>query len=137
MKLATGPDPKLQLVAEEIKAICRKHDIAAIMTLVNESASEIVRELTPTWSCARIEEHQGKAVIRVRCIREDFPSKAAQKHCLEQTIGMLIAFEHHASRDADGMRQMIQMLGQKVEIQSILKDVSPLDSAGGRPPPPP
>jgi len=109
-------DPKLILAAGEIKAVLRKHDIAGVMLLQGQKTMEFVREISPSWSCARlVPALDGNGyVVRVRAKREDFPTAAAQKECIENTLGMLIGFQHQATRDAQDMGSVIARVAREV-----------------------
>jgi len=117
------PDPNLKAAAEEIKGILRKYDIAALMTLQGPKSVEFVREVSPSWSCARLETGPQGIRIRVRAQRADFPSLAAQKECVEATVGMMMGFEHQARRDAEDMQNLISILaGHFQSISNVISE---------------
>lgn len=106
-------DPILKDAAEEIKAILRKHDIAGVFMLQSKSHAEWVHQISPSWSAAKLEDKDGRTILRVRCKREDFPSKEAQKECLELTTGMLMAFITFAERLKSDLTPMIMAIGKQ------------------------
>lgn len=100
----------IKAAAEEIKAVLKKYDLAAMVTLQSPHKMEFVREIAPSWSCAFFEETPEGCGIRVRAKSTDFPSKEQQKECVEQTIGMFFGFEKQASDDRELMENLIRML---------------------------
>jgi hypothetical protein len=117
------PDPVLKAAAEEIKSVLRKHDIAALITLQSPNSVEYVREVSPTWSCAKVEQMPDGLMIRVRAKSAEFASKQDQKLCVERTVGMLIGFKHQSERDADCMSDLIYGVAKQVgPIDNFLRD---------------
>lgn len=61
--------PKLKKAAEEIKAILKKYDIGALVVLHNPGHIEYIVEISPSYSCAKIEPYG----VRVKAkLQEDF-----------------------------------------------------------------
>jgi hypothetical protein len=107
------PDPKLKEAAAEIAAVLKKHDIAAIITLQSEDGIEFLREISPTWSCAFFERRDdGALLLRIRAKAEEYPSKEAQKKCVEETVGMIFGFHHQAMQDEEAIMQVLAMLAR-------------------------
>jgi hypothetical protein len=48
-------DPKLKIAMEEIKAVIKKHDVAAFVVLHRPGFSEFLNAIDPTYSCAALE----------------------------------------------------------------------------------
>lgn len=60
-------DPKLKEAAAEIRAILRKHDLAAYIAMASPTHGEFAMEITPTWSAVKWEDRDnGKLRIRVK-----------------------------------------------------------------------
>lgn len=110
------PDPKLKAAAEEIKAVLKKYDIAAMITLQSEADLEFVREISPTWSCAKIKELPDGHAIRIKAHHSEFKNKEHQKACVEATVGMVFGFMNQADRDAQDMAKLAAMLGRHFDI---------------------
>jgi len=106
------PDPKLQAAMEEIKAVLTKHDIAGIILLESQKYAEYYYELSPTWSCAKIEGDQ----LHIRAKREHFPSDVAQAKCLTETIGMIVGFGDMTARTLDAVTKTIKMIGEHFDV---------------------
>ena len=110
------PDPKLQEARKEIERICNQYDIGAVVVLASESHLEFLHKVDPSWSCAQIEHIGTKVGIRIRSKLEDYPSKDAQKKCMEDTIGMFIGFIDALTFSAEQMKGVAGMVAQKMEI---------------------
>lgn len=107
-------DPILKAAAEEIKAVLRKHDIAGVLMLQSKTHGEWVCEISPSWSAAKLERSDGDVLLRVRCKREDFPSKEAQQECLAHTVGMLMSFITFGGKLGEDFTRMIALISQQV-----------------------
>lgn len=120
----------LKAAAEEIKAIVRKYDLAAMIVLQGPKAVEYVREISPSWSCAKFEQHpDGSYGIRVKALRASYPSLEAHIACVAATTGMFIGFEHQAQKDAEDMAKVIKMLAHEfAEISNIIGPALPEDT---------
>ncbi len=119
----------LKAAAEEIKAIVRKYDLAAMIVLQNQKAVEYVREISPSWSCAKFEQHPDGYGIRIQAKRASFPSIEAHIKCIAETTGMFMGFEHQAQKDAEDMQKVIKMLAHEVsEISNIIGPHLPEDT---------
>jgi hypothetical protein len=117
--------PNVLKAAEEIKAILKKYDLAAMMDIHGPRSSTFVRVIDPSWSCAFFEEMgDGGVCVRFRSKLKDYPSKEAQKACQAETAGMLIGFHRQALRDAEAMKVIIQMLNDHLEITSFDSPIS-------------
>ena len=96
----------------EIKAVLTKYDIAGVILLESPAHSEYFYELSPTWSCAKIEGAQ----LRVKALRADFQSDEAQVKCLRETIGMLAGFADLSAQSLDALTRVLKMLGEHLNI---------------------
>lgn len=104
------PDPVLKAAAEEIKAVLKKYDITAIITLNSPGSTEYVREVEASWSCAFFEQLPEGLCLRFRAKRVDYPSLEAQKEAIENTVGMIFAFLHQAKEDEEILIHILAML---------------------------
>lgn len=79
--------PKLKKAAEEIKAVIKKYDIAALIVLHTPYHSEYVNEITPSYSCMKWNGDE----LRIRAkLKEDFNGdKKAMEKKLADTSNML------------------------------------------------
>lgn len=116
------PDVKLQAAMEEIKAVLKKHDIGAYVLLASPTHMEFLREFAPTWSCMWIEEAAGGYALRIRAKRADFPSEAAHKKCLEDSVGMLLGFADVFVREKAQLDEILKMLGGNMQISHYTRD---------------
>jgi hypothetical protein len=116
------PDTKLKDAAKEIQAILEKYDIAGIIHLSSPTHLEYLYFLSPTWSCASMEETEDGVGIRFKSKLADFPSVEDQKKCAEATIGTFFGF-HHLSKEAEErMFHLIKMIGGHYDISNYLKE---------------
>lgn len=65
-------NPKLKKAAEEIKLILKKYDLAANIILHTPGHSEYLLEITPSYSCAWLEN----GIVRFRARKEDYNDNA-------------------------------------------------------------
>ena len=105
-------DPKLKEAMAEIKAICRKHDIAGDIRLVSDSHSEFAYEFSPSWSVVSLQGSQ----LRIKAKRADFKTKAQQKLCVDMSIGMIHMFRDLNVQGFENMQRMVDMLGKHFDI---------------------
>jgi hypothetical protein len=109
------PDPNLKAAMEDIKAVLKKHDCAALVTLASPSHTEYLYEVAPSWSCAWLEPMpDGGFAVRVRAKRKDYPTKEAHNAAISKTAGMLLAFANMAERQQKQMTQLIALLHKQV-----------------------
>ncbi len=87
------PDPKVEAAIEEIKALVRKHDLAAVVFVASPTHTNFLYEVCPSWTCARLEQdNAAELCLRIRSKLVDYPSKDAQKKDVERTFGMFLGF---------------------------------------------
>lgn len=78
--------PKLKKAAEEIKQILQKYDIAANVVLHTPGYSEYLLHITPTYSCAWLENDS----VRFRAKKEDYNGNAiVRNQKINATANML------------------------------------------------
>lgn len=103
--------PDEQAIAE-IKAILEKHDLAGLVIVVGPDHAAFLRQIAPSWSCARMEQLPEGAAVRVRSKREDYGSLADQKKAVEQTAGMFLAFMNWMHETAEDMEAIVRMISR-------------------------
>jgi hypothetical protein len=79
--------PKLKKAAEEIKQVLMKYDIAGVVALHTPGFGEYITHITPTYSCAKIDELKGAFELRGKKIH--FSSPAEHYNKLNSTCNML------------------------------------------------
>ncbi len=79
--------PKLKKAAEEIKEILRKYDIAGVVALHTPGYGEYVNHITPSYSCAKIDNLKG--VFELRGKKIHFSNEAERINKLNSTCNML------------------------------------------------
>ena len=85
--------PKLKMAMEEIKAVLKKHDIGAFCVLHTPGHSEYLMEITPSYSCAKIES-SGNLRIRAK-LNEDFGGdKKKWEKSIQDTSNMFHLLSH-------------------------------------------
>jgi len=80
------PEIKLKVVAEEIKEILRKHDVAAAVVLHTPGHGEYFIHLNTSYSCAYYYDEE---FIRFRAKLEDFNSVEERNQKQSDTANML------------------------------------------------
>lgn len=121
VKLPQEPsDPKLKAAMEEIKAVLFKYDIAAVAILQSKTHGEWLNEITPSWSCAKMErDEKGREGIRFKATLQEYGSKEARNEAIRLTTGMLCGFRDGAIRVQENMEAVAGMVSQKVEIEHV------------------
>ncbi len=110
------PDPTLKTAAAEIEAILKKYDAAGVILLCSPTHVEYLYSLSPSWSCARLESIDGRAAVRIRAKREDFPSEREHKKALELTTSMMLGFHSQLERSVGWMQELIEVLGIHFDV---------------------
>lgn len=89
--------PKLKTAMAEIVAVIKKHDVAAHVILHTPGHSEFLNELSPSYSCAKVNGDQ----MRFRAKKEDFNGNtAARDNQIRNTANMLKLISDLLLRDA-------------------------------------
>lgn len=104
--------PKLKKAMEEIKKVCSKYDVAALVVLHTPGFSEYMNRLDPSYSCVI----QNGDEIRVRArANEDFNGdKEARNKKIADTANMF----HHLSEI--GMRQGLAISEVSKKVNEIV-----------------
>jgi hypothetical protein len=97
--------PKLKIAAEEILAILKKHDIAAVVVLHTPGFSEYIFKIDPTYSCANVTNNRLQIKMKLehyqndRKLRDQFVSDTVNMvtHLMDIT-GMMAAQLVNASK---------------------------------------
>lgn len=113
------PDQRLKDAMEEIKPILKKYDCAAIVLLASEAHMEFLYEVSPSWSCAKLEP---SGELRIRALASMYPDKATHKKTIEQTTGIFLGFLDLLKRAQRDMTAIAVMLGSHFDISHWTKD---------------
>lgn len=96
---------------EEIKAILRKYDLAGTVIVQSPKEAAYLTEISPSWSCARFEEHTEGTMLRIRSKLAEYGGDVAkQKETVEHTLGMLMTLRNQSARMVDGMDSVVAMI---------------------------
>lgn len=79
--------PKLKKAMQEIKEILLKHDIAGTVTIHTPNHAEYLNHITPSYSCAKINETTGAFELKAKKIH--FSNDAERINKLTATSNML------------------------------------------------
>ncbi len=107
------PDQRLKDAMEEIKPLLKKYDCAAIVLLSSEKHMEFFYEVSPSWSCAKLEEG---GALRIRALASQYPDKASHKAAVENTTGIFMGFIDLLEKAKRDMTAVASMLGSKFDI---------------------
>ena len=100
--------------------------------IASQERSGFFQELSPSWSCARIEEQpDGQVGVRILSKREDYPSREAQEEKLSLTVNGLLGLLHVHHHIGEALTGIIEMISRKVTITSIAHDER-IQQASGR-----
>lgn len=103
---------KLKRVMKQLREILEKEGVGASVILHEPGFSEFMLHTSTPYSCAFIEGDQ----LRIRSKRADYPSLAAQKKVVTDTINMLQHFRDNSAFQANQLSEMIRRLDQQFEI---------------------
>lgn len=105
--------PKLKEAMEEVKAILKKHDIAAFVVLHDPRGyTEFLNHITPSYSC--VKHHPMGFRIRAR-LEEDFNGdKAKMEYHLNATSNMLNSISTVASTNILNIMDVSKILDEKI-----------------------
>jgi hypothetical protein len=95
--------PKLKTAMEEIKAVVKKHDIAALVVLHTPEFSEYLFAIDPTYSAMRFTDRPGE--IRIKTDSKEMGKEVAEKFA-QDTSNMITHFQDQL----DAMSTMIDYL---------------------------
>jgi hypothetical protein len=79
--------PKLKNAMKELKKILLKYDIAGTITIHTPGHAEYLNHITPSYSCAKIVEPEGRFELKVK--KEHFSHEAERQNKLRDTANML------------------------------------------------
>lgn len=100
--------PKLKTAMEEIKAVLKKHDIAAFILLHTPGFTEYLNKLDPTYSCAFL---TADGEMRVRLKQAELPGgRDEAKKIAEDTYNMVTLLTDMLVIHAGGYMQFQDML---------------------------
>lgn len=105
--------PKLKKAAEEIKDILKKHDIAAVIMLHTPGYGEYVVELSPSYSCAKIEH----GLLSLKSNAADYPGGIdEQRRHISDTANMLEILSDLAEITIPGIVEANEVLRLTVDV---------------------
>jgi hypothetical protein len=113
------PDSKLVAAMSEIEAVLNKHDIGAVVLLASPTHIQHLLKVNCSWSCAKLEDDAEGRRLSVYSHHSQFPDKATQKKCVEDTIGMFAGFQTVLGRELENLQRLLAVLGQHVQINHI------------------
>ncbi len=103
--------PKLKKAAEEIKQILSKYDIAANVILHTPGHSEYLLHITPTYSCAWLENN----VVRFRARKEDYNgNEMIRNQRISDTLNMLRLISDTAGKNALALLEVADQFDKKI-----------------------
>lgn len=113
------PDPKLQAIREEIKAVLLKHDVAGVVILSSPTHMEFIVQLEATWTAIR-EQHGPEGVgIRFRLTDADVPDEKQRHQLAHDTIGTLTGTIDVMNNLCESLTGLLESAGQKIEFSHI------------------
>jgi hypothetical protein len=115
------PDPKLKTAMEEIKAVLKKHDIAAVVVLASMTHLEFLRQYQASWNGLKLEQLPEGVELRVRALREDFPSKEAHEECVALSVGTILGFRDALVNEINALGMVAELLAKHIQIEHMTK----------------
>lgn len=107
--------PKLKKAMEEIKEILQKHDIAATVTLHTEGHAEYLNHITPSYSCAKMDEQTGRFELRARKIH--YSNEAERQNKLMATANMLSLLSEVTAKNATYLTRASRLVDKILQAE--------------------
>lgn len=107
---------------QEIVDVFKKHNCIGIVALASESHVQHLFAFEAPWTCMRLEDREGKAVLRFKALAKDFPNKEAHKKCVEDSVGSLIAIKEVLQIQMTNVDNVLQGLPEGFEIMNVMRD---------------
>lgn len=115
-------DPNMEEARKEIVAILQKRDLMGAVTISGKTRSGFFCEISPTWSCAKMEETPQGPAIRIKSKREDYASLAEQKQHVELTVNGFMGLLEVHKFIGQTLLGVITLIGKKMDIHSVSTD---------------
>lgn len=104
-------NPKLKKAAEEIKQILQKYDIAANVVLHTPGHSEYLLHITPTYSCAWLEND----MVRFRARKADYNgNEMVRNQKIADTLNMLRLLSDTAAKNALALLEVADQFDERI-----------------------
>lgn len=107
--------PKLKVAAEEIKAILKKHDIAAAIVLHTPGHAEFVLEIEPSYSCAKLIPNG----VHFKAKREDYNDELKRNQVVSDTVNMLSLLSDVTAQNAMNLITVAEQLEKILDVEHI------------------
>jgi hypothetical protein len=105
------PTVKLKIVAEEIKEVLRRHDVAAALALHTPGHGEFVLHLNPSYSCVFMYEDDA---IRINSKLENYASPEEQLQHQTNSSNMLRVLMELSAVNFQSLEGLSSMLDKKI-----------------------
>lgn len=105
---------KLKVIAEEIKEILRKHDVAGAVSLHTPGHGEHFVHLTPSYSCVYVVSDNE---IRIHSKKENYKSREEQHKKQEDSANMLHILTHVTAMNFHIIDSLYKKLEEITEIK--------------------
>lgn len=115
-------DANMEEARNKILAVLKEHDLMGCVTMAGKERGAFFSYVSPSWSCAIVEEDGEKCGVRIRSKREDYPSLQAQEEQVRFTINGIMGLMHNLKFIEQLITAIIQLIGQKQEIRHIAQD---------------
>lgn len=116
-------DEDKQTVAalEEIKAVLRKYDLWAAMTVISKERVHWLYHFEPSWSCLHLDPATGQA--RMKAKAADFATPEQQHAVVEQTTGAILSTRDAAVKQFADMSAMSEILTAQFKVEHTYSDL--------------
>jgi hypothetical protein len=116
------PDPNLQAAMKEIADVIQKHNCIGVVALSSESHVQHLFAFEAPWTCMRLEDREGRPMLRFKALAKDFPSQAAQKKCVEDSVGALLGIQNTLEIQLGNIETVLDGLPKGWEMTNIMRD---------------
>lgn len=121
------PNPTLKTAGNEIREILKKYDLAAMFSLIAEDGTaEVCREVSPTWSCAKYEQHpEGQTLVlqEPKSLAPEGKELPDVHHNPElnekfrKTVSMMFTFRHIAEVSLTNLDRIISQVSRRYDVR--------------------
>lgn len=110
---------KEQAVADELRAVLKKHDLAGACFFCDRDAGHYIYEFSPSWSCITM---AADGEVRIRALRAEFESQEEQVRVITESTNILFFLQHVAERLVQDCTNLLLKISGKISLSSRMRD---------------
>lgn len=115
-------DPNMEEARKKIVAVLKEHDLMGAVIFTGKERSGFFHELSPSWSCASLDETAEGVGIRIKSKREDYQSTEEQADSIRFTVGGLMGLLHVHQFIGQMLTAVVQLISTRMDISHVVYD---------------